>query len=52
MGHWDREKLVDVLRKVMAGETIQFELVADYIRATGTPENFKAVDQWLIKLKK
>ena len=51
-GTWDREQLVDVLRKVMAGETIQFELVADYIRATGTPENFKAVDEWLIKLKK
>ncbi len=51
-GTWDREQLVDVLRKVMAGETIQFELVADYIRVTGTPENFKAVDEWLIKLKK
>ena len=51
-GNWDPKELVEVLRKVMADETVEYKLFKDHFQATGTPESLVAVSEWVKKLKK
>ncbi len=53
-GNWDPKELVDVLRKVLADETIEYKAdkYKEYFTATSSPASLKAVAEWVKKLKK